>query len=346
MKIRNEVKVGLFALLGLVLFVVGTKYLQGNKMFGDRMYLYSEYRDVTPLIQSNPIIMKGLRVGKISDMFMDQKRGMVIVELQFDDPLSIPEHAKATIIKTNMLGAGAMEIMFDDSIQASSFYQNGDTIPGARESDLFDQLGSVVTNSGEDLLVQIGVLATELNKTVSQFNSMLQDPRGKNAILNTIEDVQVSAANIKKMSSNLDELSTTFIDLIQHTDSLMVGISNNRENIEGIIQNTKVTTDTLVEVAKEFRALASNVKSATGNLEHTIAKIDSSKGTLGLLLNNDELYNNLNSLSASVNKLVEDVNNRPQRYLDDLKVYLIERKPPKEKRSKTSATGGPRGEGN
>lgn len=345
MKIRNEIQVGLFALLGLILFVVGTKYLQGNKMFGNRMYLYAEYRDVTPLIQSNPIIMKGLRVGKISDMYMDQKRGVVITELQFDHPLSIPKHAEATIIKTNMLGAGAMEIVYSDSIPSSDFYQNGDTLPGAKESDLFDQLGNVVTNSGEDLLVQIGVLAGELNKTVTQLNSMLQDPRGRNAILNTIQDVQVSAANIKTITYYMDSLSGTLVHLMRNTDSVMARVVDNRDNIEAIIQNTKGTTDTLVEVVSEFKALASNVKSATSRLDRTISKIDSSKGTLGLLLNDSELYENLSSLSGSVNQLVEDVNKRPQRYLDDIKLYLIERKPPKEKKSeKKESKESPRGQ--
>ncbi|MEM6632563.1 MAG: MlaD family protein [Bacteroidota bacterium] len=348
MKIRNEVKFGAFALLGLILFVVGTKYLQGNKMFGNRMYLYAEYRDVTPLIQSNPIVMKGLRVGKISDMFMDQERGLVITELQFDEAISIPKHAKATIIKTNMLGAGAMEITYSDSITSQDFYQTGDTIPGNKKKDLFDQVENVVGSGGSDLISQVGLLAEELNETVSQLNSMLQDPRGRNAILNTIQDVQVSASNIKEITYSLDSLSSTFVDLIRNTDSVMAGVANNRDNIEGIIQNTKLTTDTLVEVAKEFRKLASNVEATTKSMERAIAKIDSSQGTLGLLVNDRQLYDNLTSVSSSINQLVEDVNKRPGRYVDDIKLYLIERKPPKEKRSKATAAdeGGPRGEEN
>ncbi len=334
MKIRNEVKFGIFALLGIILFVVGTKYLQGSKMFGNRVFLYAEYDDVQNLIVSNPIVMKGVRIGKVRTITLDQKRGKVITELQFDQPVQIPYHAEALIYSTNVLGASAIQISYADSIEAQGYFGSGDTIQGSLDKDLFDIAENVVATSGEELLVQVGILATELNKTVKRFNEILQDPRGKNVILETLEDVRASAASIKSVTNSLDSISQTFVDLTRNTDSIVTSVANNRDEIESIIGNTKSTTDSMINVVSDIRELTANASSTAQRLENAISKIDSTGGTLGLLLNDRELYDNVNNISANVNKLIEDVSDRPSRYVDDIKLYLFERRPPKEKRKR------------
>jgi len=334
LKIRNEVKFGIFALLALILFVVGIKYLQGSKLFGSQVYLYAEYDNVQNLIVSNPIVMKGVRIGKVRNITLDQSKGKVVTELQFDQPVQIPLHAKALIYSTNVLGASAIQITYADTVQTEGYYTSGDTIEGKLKKDLFDIAENVVATSGEEVLVQVGILASELNKTVKQFNKILQDERGRNAIINTLEDTRASAANIKRITYSLDSMAQTFVDVTRKTDSIVSSVANNADEIESIITNTKATSDTLITVASDIRKLTADARSTAQTLETAISKIDSTGGTLGLLLNDRELYDNINNISSNVNKLIEDVNERPARYVDDIKLYLFERKPPKQKRRK------------
>jgi len=298
------------------------------------MYLYASYDDVQNLIESNPVVMKGVRVGKVRNIRLDQEQGKVITELQFDQPVRIPTHSEALIYSANVLGASAIEISYVDSIPIVDYYGSGDTIEGTLDKDLFDIAENVVATSGEEVLVQVGLLATELNKTVSQFNKILQDPRGRNAVLNTLEDLQYSAANIKSITYSLDSMSRTFVDLTRNTDSIVRKVAENTDEIDVIINNTKATTDSLVAISSNIKAFTQDASLTAKTLEQAISKIDSTGGTLGLLLNDRDLYDNLNEISTNINVLLEDVNDRPARYVDDIKLYLFERKPPKEKRSR------------
>ena len=317
------------------MFYVGMKYLKGSKMFGSKMTLVAEYPDVQGLIQSNPVTMNGLRVGKVGQMRLDLERGVVITQLEIDDnSLKIPDNFEAMIHSSNILGAMAIRLQENDSLPQTGFFTDGQQIRGTTEDDLFDIAESFVAQSGEELIVKVGILATELNKTVARINDLLRDPRGQSLILSTLEDAAISAENIKRMSYNMDSLTSNFVALTSNANRIIENVADNNDNIDGILANTKITTDSIAVAIQDFKFFTESARDAASSLESIITKIDTSSGSLGLLLNDPSLYDNLQKTLADVDKLVQDVQKSPGRYVDDVKLYLIERKPPKEKKKK------------
>lgn len=334
MKIRNEVKFGIFTLLGIALFVVGMKYLRGSKMFGNQMYLYAEYPDVQGLIKSNPVVMNGFPVGKVGELNLDLERGVVVVRMDFDKYMEIPNNFEAMIYSTNILGAMAIRMTPNDSVSVTGYHEDGDVVPSRLETDFFDIAENFVAQSGEDLIVKVGILATELNKTVARINDLLRDPRGQSLILATLEDVRISANNIKQISYHIDSLAANFVDLSDNTNRIVENIADNNDDIDQIISNTRIASDSIAEAVKDFRLLAEDARSAAESIDRTLVKIDTMGGTLGLLINDRQLYDNLVVTTEMVNKLVDNIERQPNRYVDDLKLYLFERRPPKEKKKK------------
>lgn len=321
-------------LLGIALFIVGMNYLKGTKMFGDEMYLYAEYKDVQGLIPSNPVTMNGMRVGKVRNMQLDMKRRVVVTELEFDNPLQIPLHAEAMISNSNLLGSKAIQIVISDTITSLSYYQSGDTIRGTLETGFFDVAQNFVAESGEEISLKISLLASELINTIGQFNKLLRDPQGRRLILEILQDIRTSTENVKTISYHIDSLSQKFLLMADDAGSIVHTVASHTGEIDTIIYNSRVSSDSLVAVMTNLRALSDDAKKAAAGVERIMSRIDTSNGSISMLLKDKEIYESLKAATENANKLIEDVRKQPTRYVDDVKIYLIERKPLKEKKAK------------
>ena len=333
LKLRNEVKVGIFAVIAIALFYTGMKYLKGSRMFGSPLILYAEYDDVKGLIPTNPIMLNGVRVGKVGDLDLNLERKIVRTTLEFHKDINLPRNYQAMIYSSDLLGSKAIKLVPRDSLPLSGFYKYGNDIDGIHEASLLQDL----SGSGNDLMLRVTSLVGSLNETVNTLNTALTNPEGRYAINTILDNMKASSYEVRGVSHKIDSLTNVFLALAENTNGVVSAINESSGDIKGIISNTKVTTDSLTEAIKDVRLMTKDIRSAVGSMESTLAKIDNPEGTLGMLINDKELYDNLASSTANLNALVEDIQARPFRFFDDVKFYMFERRPPKEKKKNTEA---------
>ncbi len=325
MKIRKEVLFGLFSLGALILFWVGINYLKGSKLFGKPFVLYSKYENVQGLVRGNPITINGLRVGKIGDLRLDLSEGIAIVKLEFDNYMEIPLNSVAMIYSTDLLGSKGVQIRVNAETPSQKYYKDQDFIEGVQEESILTKAEDLLPE-GTKILIELSRLASDLNQITSSIRQLINDPQGRDAIAVTLEETKQSAINIRSISEQVDSVMNVFGGISQKSLSIVSALEDRNSDIQGIISNVRVTTDSFKATSSEIKSLITDASAAMGSVEEIFSKMDTSDGTLGLLLNDRILYDSLLTTTANVNALIKEVNSHPGRFFDDLKIYLIERK--------------------
>lgn len=129
----------------------------------------------------------------------------------------------------------------------------------------------------------------------------------------------------------MDSTTSVFNVIAKDSRDIISNVKDKNEEVTSIISNIKVTTDSLRGASGEIKQLMTDASSAVGSFENLVTKLDTTTSTMGMLFNDRQLYDSITATSANVNALLREVNENPQRFFDDLKIYLFERKPPKNK---------------
>lgn len=333
MKLSNEVKFGIFAVLGLALFFFGMQFMSGSRIFGDTLRLTAQYPDAQGLLRGNPIMINGLKVGKVSSLALNMTEKKVLVTLDFDDALEIPDNSAAMIVSADLLGSKAVEIVLD-SMPSIRAFTDGDEIRGVLEEGFFDTAREMVEDKGTQILLEVARLSQQLNEMIGSLKGLLNDENNLNTIQVILSNAKSTSSNITSISAEIDSLAQEINLMATSATSIVKNVENNNQNVSDIIANVKTTSDSLVKASGKITELVTDARSVVGSVESIADKLDSEEGSLGLLLNDTQLYDSIVSTTSSVNALLGEVKENPQRFFDDIKVYLIERKPRREKKKK------------
>lgn len=284
--ITKEVKIGIAGIVALCILFYGLNYLKGINMFQPSHHIYAKFENVNGLTKSSPVFADGVRVGIIRDIFYDYSVAKnVIVEVELHNELRIPKGSNAELV-SELMGGVRMNILLANNPREK--YNMGDTIPGIVNTGMME--------TAAKMLPQIEQMLPKLDSILSSLNAILSDkniPKTLNSIQKTTDNLAVVSSQMKGLMSN---------DIPQFTQKLntigdnFIVISNNLKGIDYAKTMHKVDS-TLV-----------NVKLLTD-------KLNSKNNTIGLLLNDPQLYNNLNTTSANAASLLEDLKLHPKRYV-------------------------------
>lgn len=334
-KLSNEAKFGILAILTIGLIVFGLNFMSGSKFFGPPLTLYANFEDVAGLIRGNPITMNGLKIGRVGKLDLNVNKGVATALLEFDQEFDIPENAEALIYSVDLLGSKGVKIQVPDSLTPSTVYLSDEAfIKGTIESGIFDQAEELVTTQGATILLEVAKLSVELNEIVKLTKKLLSDPNNAGSLRETLGNIKETTENLTSITSQVDSLASEITAIARDASSIVKNVENNNEDIEGIITNVRSTTDSLAVASVAVKDLMEDASSAVSSVESMVSKLDTTGGTLGLLLNDRELYDSLTNTTQHLNSVLREVQANPQRFFDDIKIYLIERKPPKEKKKK------------
>jgi len=299
MKINKEVKVGIIAVIIISIAIWGYSFLKGKNLLSTNDAYYAIYENIDGLEEASPVMLSGLKIGivesiKIHDVYRDK----IVVRFSIEEDIKLPKNTKATIVSASLIAGKAIKINFSKSMD---FYAAGDTIIGVLEKDLISSLSDElipVKNKIENLVVSIDTV-------LAIFDNQRRD------------NLKESLDNINKITEEFEELidseNSKLASILNNAESISFNLRNNNEQISNILENFSNISDSLEQA---------NIKTTILNANKTLAefskiskKINNGEGTIGLLINNDSLYNNLNSLSADLDSLVIDLNENPKRYV-------------------------------
>ncbi len=328
MKISNEVRVAILAILAIFIFVYGFNYLKGKDLFSRTNYYYAIYDDVGGLGKSAIVTVNGYNVGSVTNLELTDNL-KIIVELSLEHELSLPKDAVVDIYSPDPLSGKAVRLVYAGKC-SSNCAKSGDTLKGQTTGLVASLTGdmSESLNDAKDALS--GAVSAGLDSLNKKFAS-----EGE-AIGDSFNDIQSILKNLKRSTGKLDKLLEGSTDNIKKTlDNLQLATSNlktTKEQLDRVLNNAETFTVKVNEIDlkgtlnKTMGGVDDAVSQATNTLkkaDDAIASVDDlmkkvkdGSGSIAELMNDEaKLYNNLNEATLDLQLLLQDVRLNPKRYI-------------------------------
>ncbi|MDR6465455.1 MlaD family protein [Chryseobacterium sediminis] len=306
MKFSKELKAGVITLLAIVGFVVLFQFMKGKSLFTTDNIFYAKYDNVEGLAQSAAVSINGLKVGQVDKIIpLTSKDGKInfVVKITVDNKFEFSKNSSLEIFEPGLMSGKEMRV---NLAYGGATAKDGDTLKGAFKLGTLGSLSS-----------QVGPVKDQLQVVLHRVDSLM-------ANANLLVDAQ-NRAEIKALLSNLNKtvgaLQTTagsVNSLVGHNDPKLQKVL---DDASLTMQSGKVTLDKYGNLAqsidtKQLNATIANLDATVGKLNQVIGGIDKGEGSLGKLMKDDQLYNNLNSASSNLNTLIEDMKANPKRYIN------------------------------
>ena len=284
---KKEVKIGLAGIAALVILFFGINYLKGINMFRSETYYLVDFTDVNGLAKSSPVYANGLKVGIVSDIqYNFKKPGHVTVGIDMDDSMKIPVGSHAELV-SEMLGTVKMNLHLNT--ENPNNISSTDTIKGYANP-------GIMGAAEKDILPKVEALMPKMDSILTSLNALLADP----ALTNTLHNAEKLTASLNTTSNHLQALMSNDIPK-------MTG------NIIALTDNLKSMSNNLKDI--DFAATFNKIDATLKNVYLLTDKLNRNDNTLGLLMNDDSLYNNLNATTKNAASLLEDLQAHPKRYV-------------------------------
>lgn len=304
MKIKNETKVGILAAFAIALLIIGYNFLKGNSIFSSETTLFARYTRVDGLTVSKPVLINGYQIGRVAKLQLEPG-GTILATLSINSKYDIPENSIARLEGTDLLGSKAIVMSLGNSKKMA---EDGFTLNANVEKGLMEQVQPVQKKA--ELIIG------KMDSILSSVNSILNPNFQKNVdrSFNSIAGTLASLENTSKKVDGLVGSESARIDAIfKNVEGITANLNNNNQKITDILSNINTVTDKFA--AANFKQTLDNANNAIADLQGVISGIKDGKGSLGLLLNDDKMYNNLNSASKNLDELMIDLKANPKRYV-------------------------------
>ncbi|WP_406826986.1 MlaD family protein [Pedobacter sp. KACC 23697] len=304
MKIKNETKVGILAAFAIALLIIGYNFLKGNSIFSNETTLYAKYTRVDGLTVSKPILINGYQIGRVAKLEL-QGDGSIIATLSINSKYEIPENSIARLEGTDLLGSKAIVMSLGNSKKMA---EDGYTLNANVEKGLMEQVQPVQKKA--ELIIG------KMDSILSSVNSIL-NPNFQKNVDKSFNSIAGTLASLETTSKKVDGLvgseSARIEAIFKNVEGITANLNNNNQKISDILTNINTVTDKFA--AANFKQTLDNANNAIADLQSVISGIKSGKGSLGLLLNDDKMYQNLNNASKNLDELMIDLKANPKRYV-------------------------------
>jgi len=309
-KIRKDIKVGVVFVVATAILIWGLMFLKGLELLKTSRTFYAVYDQVNGLVAANPISIKGLKVGQVKKLYFDEKNPKnIIVELYILGDYPIAKNSSARIFSSSLLGSPEVEIIPGNSTEMA---KNGDTLVSLTEATLGQEVNKQ--------LLPLKIKAENLISSIDTVATIIQQVLNKNTrdnLVEAIEHVKQTLSNIAHTTQNLDTLMilqrSNLSKIITNVESISSNLQQSNGKISNIFNNFSNLSDSLAKARIPYTI--SQVNKAIGDLDAVLQKINKGEGSVGQLLNNDQLYKEVEKAARDLNLLLEDIKKNPTKYV-------------------------------
>lgn len=292
----KEVRIALVAIVGIAVLFFGLHFLKGMPVFSNDDVYYATFSNINGLSSSNPIYADGYQVGVVKEIRYDyQKGGNVIVKFQVDNGLRIPKGSTAEI-ESDFMGNIKMNLLMANNPRER--IEPGDTVRGATNAGL---MGTV-----QKLMPKMEQMLPKLDSILASVNALLADP----AIANSLHNVEAVSSNLVTTTNDLNKLMSQVNGKLP---GLMGKADKALDKAGSTLDNTTRITAQVADL--DIASTMAKVDQTLANVQSVTERLNSRDGSVGLLLNDPGLYNNLNSTMRSADSLLMDLKAHPKRYV-------------------------------
>ena len=299
----KSVKVGVLSLLTIFLLYFGINFLKGINVMNNGRVFYAYYDNVSGLTEGNSVTVKGYKIGTITKINFDlEKENLLKVTLHLENGINIPLNTIAKIMSTDLMGTKGISLSLGDT---SVMSVSGSELASSIESSLQDEVNAQILplkNKTEQLIGSIDsvmtVITSVLNKDARE--SLTKSLISLDHTFSTLsETMLVVDKMVNENEKNISTIMTNFT-------SISSNLNASNEEIKNIISNFSSISDSLAKA---------DILSTLSSIDKITSKINNSEGSLGQLVNDKELYNNLKDASQELDELIADMKLHPERYL-------------------------------
>lgn len=310
MKVRKETKIGIIAVASILILYIGLNYLKGVYVFDKPTTYYGIYHKINGLEKANPVMLNGFKIGQVRDIsIVNDGTGRLLVTLTVNEDLDIPKDSKALLKAGDLLGSMQAHILLGESTEMAV---SGDTLTPDVEGDLVEEVNAQL----KPIKVKAESLISSIDSVISVIESIL-NPASQQNLVESFTGINRAVMNLERTTFRLDTLvreerqriKVIFTNIAQVTDVL----ADNSESLNNIIQNFEQISDTLAKV--NIAQTISSANDALTEVDGIVTKINEGEGSLGMLINNPELYERLESAANNLDLLMEDIRVNPNRYV-------------------------------
>lgn len=282
-------KVGIIVIGALFLLYFGLNFLKGINIFSSVNQYYAQYEDLGGLVVSSPVYVRGYKVGQVDEIAYDFKNNKPFtIRFSVSDDIEMPEGTKINLFDDGLLGGKAIQLELPATGSGGKSHTEGDTINSQVINGLFDELAG--------LMPKIQSMSTQADSLITSVRNIIEDE----SISNSLNSIEKTTADLSVATAKLKNIMQSDVPgLINNTNNFITDLSVISGNIKGI----------------DFAHTVSSLDSTIGNLHDVSKQLNDKNGTLGLLLNDKDLYYNLASVSMNADSLLIDLKKNPKRYV-------------------------------
>ena len=322
----NETKVGLLAVITIIASVIGYNFLKGINLVNQPNELFADYKNVASLTVSAPVMINGLQVGVVKDMYFLDDLQTIRVTMNIEKDYKIPKDAEAVVTSLSIMGGAAIKLQYNSICGGPDCAQSGDAIKGRVASALESFIGRP-----EEIDPYFNGLKKNVRPMVDSLKASLTDPNANDDISKSIRDIAIVLENLKATTANMNKIMAAnarpINGVLKNAETFSGNLNESNQNIKGIMQNTDSLTAKFVDLEIEKTLIGANdaiaslqttmasADKAVGQLTNLLEKVNNGEGAIGKLMTDESIVTQFSTMAIRLDSLMTDFQERPYRYM-------------------------------